>query len=108
MSNTMQAICTTADRTLEVREIPRPTAPPAGHLLIQMQASAINPGDKIFLSRAAPMTLHQGQLNVWGASGVGRVIGVGAGVPAVYANKQVAIYRSMASTPEMVGLWCET
>jgi len=47
------------------------------------------------------------QHDVWGASGSGRVVAVGAGVPADYAGKQVAIYRSLGRSPESVGLWCE-
>jgi NADPH:quinone reductase len=45
----MKAICVTPNRELEVRDIPTPNTPAPGHLLIDMEASAINHGDKAFL-----------------------------------------------------------
>jgi NADPH2:quinone reductase len=106
----MKAICVTPSRALELRDIPAPVDPAPGHVLIAMEASAINHGDKTFLKmpNAAGKALAAQQYNVWGASGAGTVIAVGAGVPAEYANRQVAIYRSLGGSPESVGLWCET
>ncbi|AMH44000.1 MULTISPECIES: zinc-binding dehydrogenase [Burkholderiaceae] len=105
----MKAICVTPERELEVRDIPTPTAPAPGHLLIDMEASAINHGDKTFLRipTAAGKALALGQHDVWGASGAGQVLAAGAGVPAEYEGKQVAIYRSLGRSPESVGLWSE-
>jgi NADPH2:quinone reductase len=105
----MKAICVTPNRELEVREVPTPTEPAPGHLLIDMAASAINPGDKTFLKLpiAAGNAAIPTRYDVWGASGAGRVVTVGSGVPTEYAGKQVAIYRSLGRTPESVGLWCE-
>lgn len=105
----MKAICVTSSRELEVRDIPTPTEPAPGHILVDMDASAINHGDKTFLKMpgAAGNPLGGGQHGVWGASGAGRVVAAGAGVPAEYAGKQVAIYRSLGRTPESIGLWCE-
>jgi NADPH2:quinone reductase len=105
----MKAICVTPERELEVRDIPTPHEPAPGHVLVDMAASAINHGDRTFLRmpRAAGNPLALGQYDVWGASGAGRVVAVGAGVPADYAGRQVAIYRSLARSPESVGLWCE-
>lgn len=105
----MKAICVTPSRALEVRNIPTPTDPAPGHVLIDMDASAINHGDKTFLRMptAAGKELALGLHQVWGASGTGRVVAVGAGVPADYAGKQVAIYRSLGRSPQSVGLWCE-
>ena len=106
----MQAICVTPSRELEVRDIPAPAQAAPGHLIVAMQASAINHGDKTFLKMpaaagpAAKASLHE----VWGASGAGRVLAVGEGVSADYLGKQVAIYRSLARTPHTVGLWCQT
>ena len=103
----MKAICVKPNRELEVREIPTPTEPAAGHVLIDMDSSAINHGDKTFLARAmtmsAPTSLHE----VWGASGAGRVAAIGAGVPEIYAGKQVAVYRSLNRSADAIGLWCE-
>lgn len=106
----MQAICVSAQRELEVRDIPTPTMAAPGHVLVRMSAAAINHGDKIFLKlpAATGLSLGERQHDVWGASGAGRVLAIGAGVPADYADKQVAIYRSLGRTPDTVGLWCET
>lgn len=106
----MQAICVTPDRNLEVKDIPAPDQVAAGHVLIDMQASAINHGDKTFLKMpmAAGNTVTARRHDVWGASGAGSVVATGAGVPAHYAGRQVAIYRSLGRTPESVGLWCDT
>jgi NADPH:quinone reductase len=105
----MKAICVTPSRGLEVREIPTPTVPEPGHVLVDMDASAINHGDKTFLKMptVAGSALTVGRHEVWGASGSGKVVAVGAGVPKEYAGKHVAIYRSLSRTPESVGLWCE-
>lgn len=103
----MKAVCVKPDRSLEVREIPTPNEPPAGHLLVEIDACAINHGDKTFLARNPPMTLASGPREVWGASGVGRVVAMGAGVPEAYAGRSVAIYRSLRPTPETIGLWCD-
>lgn len=105
----MKAICVTPERELEVRDIPTPDTPAPGHVLIDMDASAINHGDKTFLRMpmAAGKSLALGQHGVWGASGAGRVVAVGAGVPEEYTGKQVAVYRSLDRSPESVGLWCE-
>ncbi|WBO23834.1 zinc-binding dehydrogenase [Sphingomonas abietis] len=53
------------------------------------------------------MALATGAREVWGASAVGRVVALGDGVSSAYAGRQVAIYRSLHPTPEMIGLWCE-
>ncbi|WP_322015685.1 quinone oxidoreductase family protein [Paraburkholderia sp. J12] len=105
----MKAICVTASRELEVRDIPAPDEPAPGHVLVDMEASAINHGDKTFLKMPAvagtpPIT---GRHDVWGASGAGRVVAVGAGVPPEYAGRQVAIYRALERSPLGVGLWSE-
>jgi NADPH:quinone reductase-like Zn-dependent oxidoreductase len=102
----MKAVCVKPDRTLEVRDIAEPSDPLAGHVLIDMEASAINHGDKTFLT-APPMNLPPTLQNVWGASGAGRVVAIGSGVPEHYLGKQVAIYRSLSRTPFTLGLWCE-
>lgn len=106
----MKAICVTPSRGLEVRDIPAPNEPAPGHVLVDMDASAINHGDKTFLKMPTAMggVVALRQHNVWGASGSGRVVAVGAGVPDEYAGKQVALYRSLGRTPESIGLWCET
>lgn len=105
----MKAICVTATRDLEVREIPTPTEAAPGHLLIDMAASAINHGDKTFLKRPASVgtALAAVLYDVWGASGAGTVVAIGEGVPSRYAGRQVAIYRSLGRSASSVGLWSE-
>ena len=103
----MKALCVKPDRELEVREIPTPTDPAPGHILVDMDSSAINHGDKTFLARPMTISVPTSQHEVWGASGAGRVAAIGAGVPEIYAGKPVAIYRSLNRTPDTLGLWCE-
>lgn len=105
----MKAICVTPSRTLELHDIAAPTEAAPGHILIDMEASAINHGDKTFLNSPLvtggfiPGSAH----DVWGASGAGRVVAIGAGVPAAYAGRKVAAYRSLACSPATIGLWAE-
>ncbi|WP_027784484.1 MULTISPECIES: zinc-binding dehydrogenase [Burkholderia] len=105
----MKAICVTAERSLEVRDIRPPSRPEAGHVLIDMEASAINHGDKIFLRMRAEdgRALAPSQHGVWGASGAGTVVATGAGVPARYMGRRVAVYRSLNRSAYNIGLWCE-
>ncbi|MBU9190746.1 Zn-dependent oxidoreductase [Burkholderia gladioli] len=105
----MKAICVTPERTLEVRDIPSPAEAAPGHLLVDMEASAINHGDKTFLRlpNAAGAGLPAVGQGVWGASGAGTVRAIGAGVPADYLGRQVAIYRSLTRSAETIGLWSE-
>ena len=102
----MRAVCTRPDRTLEICELTTPTAPAPGHLLVDIDACAINHGDKAFLSMA-PTSLGPRSNAIWGASAAGRVVAVGTGVPEAYAGRQVAVYRSLHPTAETVGLWCQ-
>jgi NADPH:quinone reductase len=105
----LKAICVTTDRKLEVRDVPAPDVPPAGHVVVEMEASAINHGDKTFLARpdAAGRFIPGSRHDVWGASGVGRVIAVGADVPVEFEHKTVAIYRSLIRSTDTIGLWSE-
>ncbi|OUJ15584.1 zinc-binding dehydrogenase [Acetobacter sp. DsW_063] len=104
----MKAICVTKTRQLEVREVPSPTSPPDGHILVDIAAAAINHGDKTFLSRPTIAAGLKTSLNeIWGASASGRVREIGNGVPAEFLGKNVALYRSLTSSPHIVGLWSE-
>jgi NADPH:quinone reductase-like Zn-dependent oxidoreductase len=105
----VKAICVTSSRTLEVREIPTPEAPPPGHVLVDMDASTITHGDKFFLTRPLPgaTSLAAGGYGVYGANGSGKVAAIGSGIPPEYQGKQVAIYKSLSRTPDTIGLWCE-
>ncbi len=105
----MRAVCVTPSRTLEMREVATPTDAAPGHVLIDIDASAINHGDKTFLTTPLPGGLHApgSRLDVWGASGAGRVVAIGRDVPSRYLGKPVAAYRSLARSPDLIGLWCE-
>ena len=105
----VKAICVTSSRALEVRDIPTPEAPPAGHVLVDIDAATITHGDKFFLTRPLPgaTALATGRHDVYGANGSGKIAAIGAGVPAEYLGKQVAIYKSLARSPDAIGVWCE-
>ncbi len=106
---TVKAVCVTPNRDLELRDVPAPGAPPEGHVVVDMVASAINHGDHTFLKMRSLLGLPSSRHDIWGASGAGRVVAVGPGVPQAYAGKQVAIYRSLSAiiSSETVGLWSE-
>lgn len=106
----MKAICVTTSRGLEIREVPEPRDPPPGHLVVRIEAAAINHGDKTFLARpeVAGLALARSLHDIWGASAAGEVVRAGPGVPDGYVGRRVAIYRSIGGGPDTVGLWCET
>ena len=105
----MKAICLGVSGDLEIREVPRPDLPPAGHLLVEIAACAINHGDKFFLQpgSTASLALAGSRHDIWGASGAGRVVAVGVGVPEEFEGRQVAIYRSLGRGGAVVGVWSE-
>jgi NADPH:quinone reductase len=103
----MKAICVGADQTLLARKIPTPQKPVADHVIIRMDACAINPGDKFFLGRTPPPDLPLSVYDVWGVSGAGMVVAVGEGVSPSYVGKKVAVYRSLQKTENLIGTWCE-
>ncbi len=104
----MKAICVTEGRTLEVRDVPTPGNPPPGHVLIDMDSATITHGDKFFLTRPLPGgAMSSGRYDVYGSNGAGKVVAIGAGVPPEYADRQVAIYKTLARSNESIGLWCE-
>src|SRR6516165_4129111 len=103
----MKAICVGADQTLIVRDIPTPKKPVADHVIIWMDACAINPGDKFFLGRTPPPDLALSLYSVWGVSGAGTVMSAGEGVPPDYVGKKVAVYRSLQKSENLIGTWSE-
>ena len=104
----MKAVTVTPSRELEVREVSTPAEAPNGHLLLEIHSAAINHGDKTFLKMPAATTgLNTSKDDIWGASAAGRVLAVGADVPAAYLGKQVAVYRSLTPSAATVGLWSE-
>ena len=104
----MKAVCVTETRELEVRDVPTPTEAPSGHLLIEIEASAINHGDKTFLAQpAVTVGLNTSLHAIWGASAAGRVLSAGSEVPTGYVGRKVAVYRSLTPSAQTVGLWAE-
>src|ERR1700743_3585044 len=103
----MKALCVGANQTLVVREIPTPDEPAADHVIIRMDACAINPGDKFLLGRTPPPDLARSRYDVWGVSGAGTVTAVGEGVPPSYVGRKVAVYRSLQKTENLIGTWSE-
>jgi len=105
----MKAVCVNADRKLEVRDVPTPNGPPPGHLIVEIEAAAINHGDKSFL--ANPSAVGALMMNrahgIWGASAAGTVQSVGADLSAELIGRNVAIYRSLSQSEYTVGLWSE-
>jgi NADPH:quinone reductase len=99
----MKAICITPEKGIRLEETPQPEKAAPGHLLIKMTASAINPGDKAFITRPLPPGSVKSLYNIYGASGAGTVIEAGEGVPAAYINSKVTIYRSLHYSDKMVG-----
>jgi NADPH2:quinone reductase len=109
MEHVMKAVCATAAHGITVQQVPTPVQAAPGHVLLKMLACAINPGDKAFIGRTtfAPGSIPVSQHDIYGASGAGQVLAVGAGVPPDYTGKQVAVYRSLQFSDHLVGLWSE-
>jgi len=103
----MKALCVGANQTLVLCEIPTPEEPAADHVIIRMDACAINPGDKFFLGRTPPPDLALSLYNVWGVSGAGTVMAAGEGVPPGYVGKKTAVYRSLQKSENLIGTWSE-
>ncbi|RDW77812.1 NAD(P)-binding protein-34 [Coleophoma cylindrospora] len=104
----MKAICVTESRSVELREVPSPTAPPSGYINVRIDAAAINHGDKTFLKLLPGLKGGELLENTWGASAAGTVTQVGADVPSTYLGRKVAIYRGLKPDQPVLGLWCET
>ena len=105
----VKAICVNAELELRLREVPTPRDAPKMHLLVNIEAAAINHGDKFFLANFFAMG---GQLKddsdyVWGASAAGSICAVGSDVSADLVGRKVAIYRSLCRSEHTVGVWSE-
>ncbi len=109
MEETVKAVCVNANRKLEVQDVPTPNDPPPGHLIVDIEAAAINHGDKSFLANpgTAGALLKSSAYGIWGASCAGTVRAVGVGLSAELVGRNVAIYRSLSQSEHTVGLWSE-
>jgi len=105
----LKAICVNSNRELEIREVPAPGELAPNHVVVEVEACGINHGDKTFLANpgAAGNLLGARLHDVWGASASGKVRSIGPEVPAEFAGRKVAIYRSLSTSPHTIGLWCE-
>jgi NADPH:quinone reductase len=103
----MKAVVLKDVDVIELTNVPAPGKASPGHLIIKMQACAINSGDKLFISGAFPRGIPASKYNIAGVSGVGKVLGAGPGVPAYYVNENVTVYRSLKYSEETMGTWSE-
>ncbi len=102
----MKAIVLSND-VLMVQNVEKPQKAEAGHLIIKMNSSAINSGDKFFLKYPAPPGTVKSLYDIKGVSGVGEVLQTGEGVPNEYLGKNVTFYRQLRFSESVVGSWCE-
>lgn len=102
----MKAIVLT-DGELAVQQVKKPQAATAGHLVIKVISSAINPGDKFFMKRPSLPGAVRSLYEIRGVSGVGTVLEIGEGVPAEFLGRNVTIYRQLAPSDSVVGMWSE-
>ena len=107
MDKLMNALCLIPDAGVKLQKVKQPESAKPGHLLIKMEACAINPGDKAFINRPLPFGSVLSLYDVYGVSGAGTVITMGDGVPQAYKGKKVSMYRSLKSSDYMIGTWCE-
>jgi NADPH2:quinone reductase len=107
MNAEMKAICLIAKEGVKFQRVPAPVKANPDHVIIKMIACAINPGDQAFINRPLPPGSSISLYNVYGASGAGTIIAVGAGVQEGYIGKKVSSYRSLRSSDSLIGTWCE-
>jgi NADPH2:quinone reductase len=106
MDELMKAVILSND-TLMVQNVKKPQTAEPGHLIIKMNASAINSGDKFFLRYPTPPGTVKSLYDIKGVSGAGNVLQTGEGVPSEYQGKNVAFYRQLSYSETVVGSWCE-
>jgi NADPH2:quinone reductase len=92
---------------LAVQEVPQPQKAEPGHLIIKIDASAINSGDKFFLKFPAPPGTVKSLYEIRGVSGAGEVLARGDDVPMEFQNRNVAFYRQLKYSESIVGAWSE-
>jgi NADPH:quinone reductase len=106
MNDLMKVIVLVND-VLTVQNIKKPTTAEPGHLIIKMNSSAINSGDKFFLKHPTPPGSVKSLYDIKGVSGAGEVLQIGEGVPNEYLGKNVAFYRQLKFSESAVGSWSE-
>jgi NADPH:quinone reductase-like Zn-dependent oxidoreductase len=103
----MKAIILSGPNNIVLENVPQPEKAPAGHIIIEMYAAAINSGDKLFIAGAFPRGIPLSRYSIAGVSGAGKVIEWGEGVPNYYKGRNVTIYRSLRQSEETIGTWSE-
>ncbi|MEO8947184.1 MAG: zinc-binding dehydrogenase [Mucilaginibacter sp.] len=92
---------------LEVQEVPKPQKAEPGHLIIKMDASTINSGDKFFLKFPTPPGTVESLYAIRGVSGAGAVLIAGDGVPVEFIGRNVGFYRQLKYSKSIIGAWSE-
>ncbi|WP_461452453.1 MDR/zinc-dependent alcohol dehydrogenase-like family protein [Mucilaginibacter sp.] len=106
MDELMKAVVLVNDM-LTVQNITKPTLAEPGHLVVKMDSSAINSGDKFFLKHPTPPGMVKSLYDVKGVSGAGEVLQIGEGVPEEFLGRNVAFYRQLKYSESVVGAWSE-
>ena len=106
MEELMKAVIVLND-VLTVQNIEKPTQAEPGHLIVKMNSSAINSGDKFFLKYPTPPGMVKSLYDVKGVSGAGEVLQIGEGVSEEFLGKNVAFYRQLKYSESVVGGWSE-
>lgn len=96
-----------SDQTLKVQNVNKPQEAEPGHLILKMNSSAINSGDKFFLKHPTPPGSVKSLYDIKGVSGVGKVEQIGQGVPPAYLGKNVTVYRQLKYSESITGTWSE-
>jgi len=102
----MKAVVLSND-ILMVQNVKKPQKAEPGHLVVKMNSSAINFGDKLFLRAPASPGTVKSLYDIKGVSGAGEVLLAGEGVPNVYLGKNVTFYRQLKFSDSIVGSWSE-
>jgi len=102
----MKAVVLSND-ILMVQNVEKPQKAEPGHLVVKMNSSAINFGDKLFLRAPASPGTVKSLYDIKGVSGAGEVLQAGESVPAEYLDKNVTFYRQLRFSESIVGSWSE-
>ncbi|MGF7043006.1 zinc-binding dehydrogenase [Mucilaginibacter lappiensis] len=106
MKTTMKALVL-LNGNLEVQEVPKPQKAEPGHVIVKIEASTINSGDKFFLKYPTPAGTVKSLYDIRGVSGAGAVLNAGDDVPGEFQGKNVAFYRQLKYSENIVGAWSE-
>ena len=106
MKELMKAVVL-SDDNLIVQNVEKPQNAEPWHLIIKMNSSTINSGDKFFLRFPPRPGMVKSLYDIRGVSGAGTVLQSGEGVPSEFEGKNVAFYRQLKYSENAVGTWSE-